>query len=106
MLLHETMTDLGGLEFATFKLKPGVSEDKLIELSKCVEERFLSQQDELILHCLVRGKDGVYADIAMATSQQKAEEYCQQWLQDATALEYLELIDHETVDMTFWSRIN
>ena len=106
MILKDNIGSIGGMEFATFKLKEGVSEDILIELSKQVESQFLSQQEELITHFLVRGKDGLYADVAIATSQQKAEEYCQQWLSNPVALQYLELIDESTVDMTFWSRIN
>ena len=106
MILNGNIENTGGLEFAVFKLKEGVSENKLIELSKKVESDFLKQQDELIVHFLVRGQDGTYADVAIATTQQKAEEYCQQWLTDPVALEYLELIEHESVDMTFWARIN
>lgn len=106
MLMQSDIDTIGGMEFAIFKLKKGVSEEALIALSRKVENNFLIDQKELILHFLVRGLDGVYADIAMATTQQKAEEYCQQWLTDLNALEYLDLIDQESVKMTFWTRIN
>lgn len=106
MMFNGNIENIGGMEFAVFKLKEGVSENKLIELSKKVESDFLKGQDELILHFLVRGQDGTYADVAIATTQEKAEEYCQQWLNDTVALEYLDLIEHESVDMTFWARIN
>ncbi|MCG2838377.1 hypothetical protein L6J37_16210 [Photobacterium sp. WH77] len=106
MIKNSNIDSIGGMEFATFKLKEGVTEATLVELSKQVEIEFLSQQEELVLHFLVRGTDGIYADVAIASSQEKAEEYCQQWLNNKVALEYLELIDEESVNMTFWRRIN
>ncbi len=106
MIKNSDIDSIGGMEFATFKLKDGVTEATLVELSNQVEVEFLSQQEELVLHFLVRGTDGIYADVAIASSQEKAEEYCQQWLSNKVALEYLDLIDKETVNMTFWTRIN
>jgi hypothetical protein len=106
MIINGNIEGSGGMEFAVFKLKTGVTEAQLIALSRKVELEFLSQQQELILHFLARGVNGIYADVAIATTQQKAEEYCQQWLTDAVALEYLELIEQESVNMTFWTRIN
>ena len=106
MIKNGNSDSIGGMEFATFRLKDGVTEARLIELSNNVEADFLSQQGELILHFLVRGADGIYADVAIASSQEKAEEYCQQWLDNAVALEYLELLEKDSVNMTFWTRIN
>ncbi|MGO2513334.1 hypothetical protein [Marinomonas polaris] len=106
MIKNNSIDNIGGMEFATFRLKEGVTENRLVELSHQVEAEFLSQQEELILHFLVRGTDGVYADVAIASSQEKAEEYCQQWLRNKVALEYLELLDKESINMTFWSKIN
>ncbi len=106
MITNGNIENVGGMEFAVFKLKEGVKESVLIELSQKVESDFLAQQKELILHFLVRGANGSYADVAIASSQEKAEEYCQQWLNNSVALEYLELIDQESVDMTFWTKIN
>jgi hypothetical protein len=106
MIKNSNIDNIGGMEFATFRLKEGVTEARLVELSNKIEAEFLSQQEELILHFLVRGADGIYADVAIASSQKKAEEYCQQWLDNTVALEYLELIEKESVNMTFWTRIN
>lgn len=106
MINNGNVEGIGGMELAFFKLKEGVTESVLVELSRKVESDFLVQQGELILHFLARGADGLYADVAFASSQEKAEEYCQQWLNNAVALEYLELIEQESVKMTFWTRIN
>ncbi|UTW00971.1 hypothetical protein KDW99_07545 [Marinomonas rhizomae] len=106
MINNNNIDNIGGMEFATFRLKEGVTETRLVELSHQVEAEFLSQQEELILHFLVRGADGIYADVAIASSQEKAEEYCQQWLSNKVALQYLEHLDKESVNMTFWTRVN
>lgn len=106
MIKNGDINSIGGMEFATFKLKEGVTEARLVELSNHVEAELLSEQGELILHFLVRGADGVYADVAIASSQEKAEQYCQQWLDNTVALEYLELLEKKSVNMTFWTRIN
>lgn len=106
MIKNSNIDSSGGMEFATFRLRKGVTETELVELSIKLEQEFLSQQEELVLHFLIRGAGGIYADVAIASTQEKAEEYCQQWLSNKVALQYLELIDKDSVNMTFWTRIN
>lgn len=106
MIVNGGMQGVGGLEFATFRLKEGVTEQALIALSQRVEAEFLVQQQALIVHCLLRGADGIYADMVMAPSQALAETYCQQWLHNEVAGEYLALLETSSVNMSFWSRIN
>jgi hypothetical protein len=90
-----TCNRTGGVEFATFRLREGVTEADLLALSRRVESEFLVQQSELIVHCLLRGADGLYADLVMAPSQSLVEAYCQQWLHNDVAGEYLTLLDHQ-----------
>ncbi|WOX50492.1 hypothetical protein R2E40_11735 [Aeromonas sp. CD] len=105
MIIKGNMQGVGGVEFATFRLKEGVTEADLLALAHRVESEFLVQQSELIVHCLLRGADGLYADLVMAPSQSLVETYCQQWLHNAVAGEYLSLLDHDSVNMSFWTRI-
>ncbi len=105
MIINGSMQGVGGLEFATFRLKEGVTEQDLLVLSQRVEAEFLAKQSELIVHCLLRGADGFYADLVMAPSQSLAEAYCQQWLHDEVAGEYLTLLEMDSVNMSFWTRI-
>ncbi|WP_299946583.1 hypothetical protein [uncultured Microbulbifer sp.] len=105
MLYRTETAEFMGLEFASFRLAEGAFEKDLIALSKAVDESFLSEQEGLLSHFLLRGKDGVYADVAIATTQARAEEICQMWLDNAVAKQYLELLDQDSVDMSFWSRI-
>ncbi|WP_062270698.1 hypothetical protein [Endozoicomonas arenosclerae] len=106
MIYRQATSAFAGMEFATFKLREGVTEEQLIAHSKAVDEQFLSSQTELLAHFLLKGKEGQYADVAIATTQEKAEEICQMWLQNEVTQKYLELLDHDSVDMTFWSRIS
>ncbi|HDX8613985.1 TPA: hypothetical protein RQN55_000092 [Aeromonas dhakensis] len=105
MIIKGDMQGAGGVEFATFRLKEGVTEADLLALAHRVESEFLVQQSELIVHCLLRGDDGLYADLVMAPSQSLVEAYCQQWLHNAVAREYLTLLDPDSVNMGFWTRI-
>ncbi|HDX8355253.1 TPA: hypothetical protein RQM97_003274 [Aeromonas dhakensis] len=105
MIIKGDMQGAGGVEFATFRLKEGVTEADLLALAHRVESEFLVQQSELIVHCLLRGADGIYADLVMAPSQSLVEAYCQQWLHNAVAGEYLTLLDPDSVNMSFWTRI-
>ncbi|MEV3808599.1 hypothetical protein RI496_12835 [Aeromonas dhakensis] len=105
MIIKGDMQGAGGVEFATFRLKEGVTEADLLALAHRVESEFLVQQSELIVHCLLRGADGLYADLVMAPSQSLVEAYCQQWLHNAVAGEYLTLLDPDSVNMSLWTRI-
>ncbi len=106
MIFQHNTNDFLGFEFAVFKLRAGVTEEQLINLSHKVDEQFLSQHDALLSHFLLKGSDGLYADVAIATTQKKAKAICQLWRDDKVAQEYLELIDNDSVNMSFWSRIS
>ncbi|MCY9822616.1 hypothetical protein [Aeromonas media] len=105
MIINGDMQGTEGVEFATFRLREGVTEADLLALSRRVESEFLVQQSELIVHCLLRGADGLYADLVMAPNQSLVEAYCQQWLHNEVAGEYLTLLDRNSVNMSFWTRI-
>lgn len=106
MIFTNQTSEFSGLELAVFQLKDGITEPQLIALSREVDDKFLSREEGLLAHFLLKGKDGIYADVAIATTQARAEEICQLWLHNDVAQEYLQLIDEESVDMSFWSRIS
>ncbi|MHA2936888.1 hypothetical protein ACXJY6_01185 [Vibrio sp. RC27] len=106
MIFKSNTLEFLGFEFAVFRLKDGVSEEELVALSKEIDDKFLSKEDELLSHFLLKGVDGKYADVAIATTQEKAEEICRRWLDNDVAQKYLELLNQESVDMSFWSRIS
>jgi len=94
-----------GIEFCTFKLKNGASEEKMLEAAKNMDQKFLSREHGFLGHGVLKGKDETYVDLAFATSQEKAEEICGKWMENEFALKYLEFIDSESVDLSFWTRI-
>lgn len=94
-----------GMEFCTFRLKEGASEVSMLEAAKNMEQEFLSKEQGFLGHAVLKGKDGTYVDLAFATSQQKAEAICGKWMENEFALNYLEFIDSESVDLSFWQRI-
>lgn len=56
-------------------------------------------------HVLLKGMDGVYADVTFADTQARAEQVCAKWLEKAVALEYSALCNQQSVNMTFWERL-
>ncbi len=94
-----------GIEFCTFMLKEGASEEKMLGAAKDMEKEFLSKESGFLGHSVLKGKDGVYVDMAFATSQEKAEAICGKWMDNKFALKYLEFIDSESVNLGFWERI-
>ncbi|WP_027389474.1 hypothetical protein [Chrysiogenes arsenatis] len=95
----------GGLEFALFKLRQGVSEAQLLTLAREVEEKFLATKEGLLGHFLLKGDGGVYADVALASTPEIAKAICNEWMENETTLKYLEVIDMDSVEMSFWERI-
>ncbi|WP_428025319.1 hypothetical protein [Arcobacter sp.] len=101
----EKISNFVGMEFATFKLKEGVSEEKMLQIINEVDKNFLQKEEGFLGHCTLKGDSGLYADVAFATTQEKAQEICSKWLENEFALKYIELIDESSVNMTFWNRI-
>lgn len=94
-----------GIEFCTFKLKNGASEVEMLEAAKNMDKEFLSKEHGFLGHGVLKGKDETYVDLAFATSQEKAEAICAKWMENEFALKYLDFIDTESVDLSFWERI-
>lgn len=102
------LTNIGsftGFEFGTFKLKENISEETLLKLAKDANEKFMVNEDGFLGHSILKGENGVYVDVTFATTQQKAQEICGKWMQNEYALKYIEVIDPESVNISFWNRI-
>jgi len=99
------ISTFSGMEFCTFKLKEGADENKMLEAAKEMENEFLSKENGFLGHRVLKGKDGTYVDIAFADTQEQAEKICGKWIENEFSLKYLEFIDSESVDLSFWTRI-
>jgi len=93
------------MEFGTFKLKEEASEEKMLQAAKNMEQEFLSKETGFLGHAVLKGQNGMYVDVAFATTQEQAEAICGKWTENAFALKYLEFIDCESADLKFWTRI-
>jgi len=94
-----------GMEFGMFKLKKGVSESDMLHAAKIAEQKFLCDEDGFLGHAVLKGDGDLYADVTFAITKEKAEEICGKWLNNEFTLKYLENIDPDSVNMSFWDRI-
>ncbi len=99
------ISGFSGMELGIFKLKNGVLESDMLEAAKIADQEFLSKEDGFLGHAVLKGKGGLYVDLAFASTQEKAEEICGKWMSNEFTLKYLGFIDPESANMSFWSRI-
>lgn len=98
----------GGIEFSTFKLKPGVSESVLFAAVDQMVEGLYTMEDGFLGHAILKGENDIYVDVVFATSSSKAAELCAKWGTGPfapTCLAYLEKIQEGTANLAFFQRI-
>ena len=95
----------GGLEFAHFQLRPGVSEAALRQASLAVEQHLLQHQPGFVGHALLRGDDDSYVDLVLADSHERAVALCQLWPDDPHGAHFLSLIAPGSALLAFYRRI-
>lgn len=100
-----SISGFSGMEFATFKLKQGVSEANMLEAAQLADLKFLSIQEGFLGHIILKSKDGIYADLTFAVTQKMAEDICAKWIDNIFTCKYIEFIDSDSVNMSFWARI-
>jgi hypothetical protein len=86
------------LEFAPFNLKPGVSEQQVIDAADRIQAEFLAKQPGCLDRWLVREADGRYADIIWWNSHEDAEHAMAQVEQSETCAAYFALMQLETTE--------
>jgi hypothetical protein len=91
-----------GVEIASFRLKAGVSEDRMVIAHERMVTDFLATQEGWRGHELLTTGEG-YVLIARAIDEDRAREICHSWLESEVCGAFLALI--EAGDMTFGSRI-
>jgi hypothetical protein len=63
------LQEFGGMKIAYFKLKPGASEQALLRVAALIERDFFAELPGLVHHSLIKGADGLYADLTFATAK-------------------------------------
>lgn len=94
----------GGCEWSAFKTKEGVTDRELILASEKMRSHFLNLQAGFIDHALLKGDDGFWVDQVFAKTKEDALQICNAFSENSYCLDYLALIDTNTVTMTFWQR--
>lgn len=98
----------GGMEFTTFRLKPGVSESDLFFAVDKMVEGLYSDEEGFLGHALLKGVDDIYVDVVFATSHSRAAELCAKWGTGPFApacLSYLEKIVEGSAKLAFFERV-
>ena len=103
----------GGLEFSTFRLKPGCSESDLPPAAEDLVQGLYASQTGYRAHAIFTDGLGQYADVLLADSLAQAQSLCQSWHDASTPPEpvpavkaYLSVIDPSSMNLSFWRRVS
>ena len=96
--------DFHGIEFSMFRAKPEVLDEQLFAACQKMEKEFLLREEGFIQHALLKGDNGSWADVVFTKSKADAERICKNFMGNSACLEYLQLIEEGSVNLTFWSR--
>ena len=88
-----------GMELGRFRLRPGVTEEKLREAHAQMIERHLSRQAGWRGQRLAKLEDGSWFDMAFAATPDHARAICESWAGNADCSAFLALI--EPISMEF-----
>lgn len=105
--LQKRIQDFGGLEFASFKLKEGVSEEELFRAVDQMVEGLYKDEECFLGHCLLKDKD-VYVEVVFAKDKESATYLCGKWGQGPFAkecLSYIDKMDMSSTHIAFYERI-
>lgn len=84
-----------GIELGRFRLKPGVSEEKMRGAYRAMVDFHLAKQSGWRRQHLVSLADGAYMDVAFAESRERAEAICATWHDNDLCQAFLALIEPE-----------
>lgn len=90
---------VGGVEIGFFRLKAGVTEAQAREAHAKAVDGYLSMQPGWIAEHFVRFDDGLYLDLLLAATQERAEAICRLWRDHPDCLAFAALV--EDVNMRF-----
>ena len=103
-----SVAEIGGMEFAFFKPKPNVADHELSRAAQTMATGLYRGQPGFIDHFVVKSGAGVYADIVLADSRNRAAELCASWGSDPYAepcREYLGMIDPASMQIAFYETL-
>ncbi len=100
-------TDFSCIEFGTFcpKTDGSFTEKSMLEISKKIEDKYLSNFSEGRAHFMGKVDETTYSEIAFVENLGMARRICNGYVQDDTCLELLSIFDPESVDLDFWYKL-
>lgn len=101
---------VGGMEFSLFRLRPGVQEHRLTNAARLMAETLYHGEPGFHTHMLMRRDENsdLFADVVLADSAEQARALCGKWGQGPfhpACMDYLDLIEPESVKLEFWNRV-
>jgi len=89
---EKQMSENPTIEWAPFKLSPGVDEATLFEASNDVQTEFISKQSGFIKRELLKGRDNQWVDIIHWKSRDEAEQASKNAMNSAICQKYFSLM--------------
>lgn len=105
LLALKNIPNFSGMEFSTFRLKNGVSEDDLFKAADDAVKGLMTKEDGFLGHAILRGENKTYVDVLFATSQERASQICAKWTGNLFCQSYLEKIEESSVNLAFYQRV-
>ena len=96
--------DFQGVEFSMFRAKPDVLDEQLFAACQKMEKEFLIGEEGFFQHVLLKGDNGLWADVVFTKSKADAERICKNFMGSSACLDYLKLMEEGSASLTFWSR--
>ncbi len=110
--VHGAGPTWGGLEFSHFRLRADSNAAELLSAACEMAQGLYEGQPGFVEHAILHNGRGEYVDLVLADSAARAEALCQSWHSGnepggyaKTCQRYLSLMEPESVQMGFWSRV-
>lgn len=86
------------MELAPFRLRPGVTEEQLVEASAALQRDFVSKLPGFLSRTLLRATDGSYLDVVWWASREAAQGAVNAAAESKTCAAFFALMDADVSD--------
>ncbi len=98
-MLRENDNTPKAMEFTVFSKARGVKDEDLINAVMQFEKEYITQQEGVIFHCLVRNLNGDYANLVFADDMGSLKNLPKGFMDSDVCKQFLECVDKDTVKM-------
>ena len=100
-MLHINGKTAKAMEFTTFSKADGVKDEELINAVMQFEKEYITKQEGIIFHCLLRNLQGDYANLVFADDMASLQHISDGIMDSGVGKRFLQLVDYSTVKMHF-----